>query len=696
MPRYFARASRVFAWVSLLIPAMAFAHPHGSEVQAAERVVYQDTVTVVATKVGSRLARLATSATVLSPAEIQLGTSRTLYGALASVPGVHLFDQSGSESQGSVEARGFASQGTSSHMLVLIDEVPINEFESDRVDWNLLAQSQVERIEFLRGPASFLYGNESMAGVVNLVTRVPNLGTTGWVEGRGGDFGRAGGAGGVSWRDEKTTASLSGEFSALDGYRDHSERHDGGGYGVVRTALTSKLALVARALLQRAEQDIPGPLPNPTWQDDPKVAGTPLDDRDATTFTGGLELDAQATDELGFVGFVSTDVRNEDATETIVPTGTLNRSSDITAIRGEVRAHWQPKNLPLPHLLVGAEIENGTLESRYSDPSSGGVQVGAGDVERRSGAVYALAVARLHERLELTAGLRGDWLRSSLDVPDDGSPRGPNDDLRAWSPTVGLNWALPNSGNAYVSYAHAFKAPTLEQLYDQRPYDLDGPGGFPPITITNHALTPQRGEHWDLGARTPLGPKVTLDGALYYARSRNEIGFDLANFRYSSIDKSTHAGVEAGLATQLSSWALGRLSYAGTSATFDGGPHDGKQINTVPEHQIFASAVMRHPWNGSVTVELTYVMDQWIDEDNVYRLPDYATTDLGLTQSIGGLEVFGAVRNLFDRRYATLGFVTLDQFGADLPLYFPAMARSVQLGVRYPGSRSEVSRPADD
>src|SRR6185295_6619592 len=117
MSRLLARAPRVLAraLLSLLIvPALAHAHPHGAEVPAPERVVYQDTVTVVATKLGSRLAQLATSATVIAPEEIRLGTSRTLYGALASVPGVHLLDLSGSESQGVIEARGFASQGTSS------------------------------------------------------------------------------------------------------------------------------------------------------------------------------------------------------------------------------------------------------------------------------------------------------------------------------------------------------------------------------------------------------------------------------------------------------------------------------------------------------------------------------------------------------------------------------------------------------
>lgn len=641
---------------------------------------------MTATKLGSRLAELATTATVISPEQIRLGTSRTVYGALAAVPGAHLFDLSGSETQGMVEARGFASQGQSSHLLVLVDEIPINEIEGDRVDWNLLAQGQLERVEFLRGPASFLYGNESMAGVVNLVTRQPGAGPSAWFEGAGGTEGRGGGAGGAAWRDDRTQASLSGSYRSEDGFRDHSAWRNGGGYGFVRTALSPGIGLSGRLLVQRNDQEIPGPLPDPDWRDDPKRTQTPLDDRDVTTIAGGLEIAVQAAPALELVGLFSADGRDLDATETIIPAGTLDRTSQTRALRGELRAHWKPADLPLPHVMFGGEIERGTLESRYFDPSAGNSQVGAGDVERLSGAVFALAVARLHERLSLTAGVRADWLRSSVDDPDDAAPRGPNDDLRALSPTVGLNWSLPGASNAYVSYARAFKAPTLEQLYDPRPFfvDFDGPGGQPPfvLRIANNALQPQRGDHFDLGARTALGSGLWLDLATYYARSRDEIGFDLANFRHRNIDRSTHYGLEAGVSVGLWAALTGQVSYSYTRATFDGGDHDGKQINTVPEHQIYVRATAHHSYHGAVTAEVTHVRDQWIDEDSRFELPDYTSVDLGVNQPVAGIELFGAVRNLFDERYATLGFVTLDQFGQDLPLYFPAMGRSFQLGLR--------------
>ena len=290
----------------------------------------------------------------------------------------------------------------------------------------------------------------------------------------------------------------------------------------------------------------------------------------------------------------------------------------------------------------------------------------------------------------LPAGTRSDRLRSSLDDALDDEDRLPNDDLRAISPTVGVTLALPGSGSAYVSYARAFKAPALDQLYDQRPYviDFDGPGGNPPVTlrISNNALQPQRGHHVDLGARRAVGERVWLDGALYYARSEDEIGFDLANFRTANIDKSIHVGFEGQATWEVAPRLDTQLAYAWTRAEFDGGDHDGKQINTVPEHSLTAGATARYGARGTVTAEVQYVANQWLDEDNVYEIEPYALVNLAITQPVGAIDLFGGVRNLFEERYATLGFLTIDQFGGDLPLRFPGSERTFQAGIRWRGA----------
>src|SRR5215470_7688533 len=498
------------------------------------RVVYQDTVVVSSTKLQSRLADLATTASVIPPDQIRLGTARSVHDVLAIVPGAHVLDLSGSESQGAVESRGFAAQGTSSHMLVLLDEIPINDLEGDRVDWNLLGQAQVDRVEFLRGPASFLYGDASMAGVVNVITRRGEPGRTTWAQGAGGSDGRANAAAGVSAAGARTQASVSGSFQRLDGERENSEWRAGSGYAFGSAELSPSWTVRGRLLGHRGEQEVPGPLPAPDWKDHPRETITPDDRRDDTSWEGSVELDRHAG-HLEVTSLLSGDLRNVDAVETVIPTGTLDRRSRARSGRGEVRFHWTPPNAWVPHVLVGAEGLLGRLESRYHDPSSGGALVGAGDVDRSAGAVFALLRLQPLASLSLTGGARLDWLRSSFTDPTGNAPASGDDDRRALSPTVGLNVVLPRGGHAYLAYAGSFKAPTLEQLYDQRPYvvDFDGPGGQPPFTlhISSAAIEPQRGDHVDGGVRATLGPRVWAEGAGFYARSRDEIGFDLASFR---------------------------------------------------------------------------------------------------------------------------------------------------------------------
>lgn len=641
------------------------------------RVVYEDTVVVRASKLGLRLTDLATTATVISPRQIRLGTAQSVQNVLAPVPGVHVLDMNGTENNGSVEARGFAAQGTTSPVLVLVDEIPTNDFETGKVDWGLLTPAQVSRVEFLRGPASFLYGTASMAGLVNVVTLQPGESSTLWGQASGGSVGRATVAGGGSWNSPHNQGTVSGSYDRLDGYRDNSQSKVASGYAFSKIIFDPHWNLRARLLAHQGEQQVPGPLPYPDWQVNPKESITPTDNHNDHTYDGALELEGNPSRTLDLVALAAGTSEDVDATETIIPTSALDRSSRLHYSRNELRLHWTPGAHGMPDVLIGGEYRFGVLQSRYHDPASG-AQVGAGNVDRTSGALYGVARVPMGAMLTLVGGGRVDWLRSSLDDPTDSAPRGPDDDQRAVSPTVALNAALPRGGNAWLSYAGAFKAPELEQLYDQRPYDL----GFGTFHISSNVLKPQTGDHWDLGARTALGHGLWLDAAGYYIRSRDEIGFDLANFRLDNIDRSKHLGVEAQLSLEPVHGFSGLLSYAWTQARFDGGPHDGKQINTVPENQIFGRVTWEHQWRGSVSAEVGGATRQWIDEDNQYPLPDYAVLNLGANQTLGQTEFFAAVRNVADRRYATVGYVTLDQYGNNLPLYFPASGRSFMAGVR--------------
>ena len=53
---------------------------------------------------------------------------------------------------------------------MLVDGVQVNDVDSGLVDWNLLPLDRIRRVEIQRGPASALYGDTGLGGVIHLLT----------------------------------------------------------------------------------------------------------------------------------------------------------------------------------------------------------------------------------------------------------------------------------------------------------------------------------------------------------------------------------------------------------------------------------------------------------------------------------------------------------------------------------------------
>lgn len=69
-----------------------------------------------------------------------------------------------------VTMRGLES---SARTLVLVDNVPKNKIAGGSVNWHNINPETIERIEIIKGPASALYGNNALGGVINIITKKP-------------------------------------------------------------------------------------------------------------------------------------------------------------------------------------------------------------------------------------------------------------------------------------------------------------------------------------------------------------------------------------------------------------------------------------------------------------------------------------------------------------------------------------------
>ncbi len=108
--------------------------------------------------------------TVLEGDELEARGARTVFEALALIPGVELSIQSSGDRQ--IIVRGVGKVFGSGKTKILLNGVSMNSAFLGRAHTVLeLPVEQVERIEVIRGPGSALYGEYAINGVVNVTTR---------------------------------------------------------------------------------------------------------------------------------------------------------------------------------------------------------------------------------------------------------------------------------------------------------------------------------------------------------------------------------------------------------------------------------------------------------------------------------------------------------------------------------------------
>jgi vitamin B12 transporter len=106
--------------------------------------------------------------TVVTAQEIEALNAHTLADILIGVTGIQLEMNSTPGTSTNIEIQG----SNFNHVLVLVDNIPINNLADNFPDISAIPAQIIERVEIIKGAASTSWGS-ALGGVVNVITKVP-------------------------------------------------------------------------------------------------------------------------------------------------------------------------------------------------------------------------------------------------------------------------------------------------------------------------------------------------------------------------------------------------------------------------------------------------------------------------------------------------------------------------------------------
>ncbi len=501
-------------------------------------------VVITATRVESPVRAPATT-TVLSGDSLRARGITHLADALRAVPGISVVTSSSYGSQASLFMRG----GQSNYVRVLLDGVPLNE-PGGAVDLAAFTLDNIDRVEVVRGPASVLYGEDAVTGVIQLISRRGATGTRGALSLDGGSYGQ---------RDVTMSGAVGSDRAALS-----ASLADRAAQGTLpyNNAYSNRVAALSLRLTPDARTDASL---SARWQAStyqyPTESDGRIGDRNAENTTHRLMLGLAGrrviSDRVAASWTLASsehDPRSNDGADTPADTlgfyGFFSRGT-VTRQSADVRVSARAGAAQL--FTLGGEVSRDHERSSTRSLSQYGEDDGEFTASRRDRALYVQGVGAVSARGSYQLGAR----------LDDNSAFGTFRTVR-----LGAAWQLSPAWRVRGAMGSAFRAPSFFENFAT---------GY---VLGNAGLVPERTQSREL-ALERVGPVLTFTVTAYQQRFRDLIQYTgkpstPTDPNYFNVAGANADGVETEAAWAFSSSLRARMTYSYTrtrvtDAGFDSG-----------------------------------------------------------------------------------------------------------------------------
>ncbi len=636
----------------------------------------EQTVVVTATRTPVPIEESGTSVALLDQPALENMQPVAANDALRFLPGAVVATAGQRGGLASLFVRG----GESRYNKVIVDGVPVNE-PGGTFDFGVVPLTQVERVEFLRGPASVLYGSDAMTSVVQMWsatghTRVPEF-----------RFGAEGG----TFFSARGFASLAGARGRFD-YNFFGEQQNTGGQGVNdEYSSASQGANLGVLLSNRASVRLRTRHANSRTgvQNEWNFNGQPLLPPDSDAFarqnnllaSAELNLAAPARWQHRFLGFEYRHTRLDQ--DTVADRGCDPASFNfldcffvspfaVNRAGFEYQGEYSPRNWAHTTFGYQFEDENGSADSQFLTadfsqfPPAPFIGTSHTRGLRRNHAVYG-EEAVVRGRIALRAG--GRYVHNESFLGDKVVPQ-------ATLTLLALRGGDVLSGTRLrFAYSEGIKEPRFEETFGIS-------GTFP--SNPNPNLRPEQNRSLEAGVQQGLwGGKSSLAATYFNNLFRNQIAFqtDPVTFigQYFNVNRSLAHGAELEFHSRLRSSVALDAAYVYTSTQILAAPGasspnaTGEPLLRRPKHS--GSLLLNYfgnRWGGNLAGSF---VGRRFDSDflgfGIDHAAGYALVNMGGWFNVNRyMTAYLNVENVLNRRYNEV-------------VGYPALKANFRAGMRF-------------
>jgi iron complex outermembrane receptor protein len=407
----------------------------------------------------------------------------------------------------------------------------------------------VERIEIVKGPATLLYGSNAIGGVVNAISGHDSAhkGLNGYFTGLGGtNRGQAAGSAGIEFGTEKwlfwggAGVQGSSDYDTPIGHIQNSfsrEHNFNGGVGYY----PSKGFFSFNYNYDKRRYGIPF---DPDEVDPEIVFLNPR--RHSFEFKGGFR------ESTSFVEAGTFSVQFNDYAH-----------AETNSVTREIGTQFKNKSFLYQGILD--QKKHGRLSGRFGvwglhrDFEATGEEALAPPTKQNAFAVFGLETLDF-EKASFQFGAR---LENNRYTPETTEARGtlPDRSFTGFSGAFGVRVPTWTGGALVANYSHSYRAPSLEELYNDGPH----PGNLA-FEIGNTNLTRELGDGLDFGLRhSSKRVRLEANGFFYHIKG------------FVFLAPTGETDEESGLI--IAEYRQGTSRYTGTEARLDLGIHPSVWLN---------------------------------------------------------------------------------------------------------------------